>query len=157
VKRDVGPLLSALTGLFVFLSLHLFFRWTWDRLFASAPWPGYEESARLGLVEPWFVNSPRSLWITRTVLFAVACGSAFWRRSGRWPNAALLWAGAAAAAIAVYATTTMPSLPAGALGYVIYPFRLLLPVVLGTALGELAARAVRSRRATEAAGRGLES
>lgn len=157
MKRDVGLLLSALTGLLAFLSLHLFFTWTWDRLFASAPWPGYEESARLGLIEPWFVNSPRSLWITRAVFFAAASGLAARPRTHRWPNAALLWAGAAVAAVAVYATTSMPSLPAGTLGYIFYPFRLLLPVVLGTALGELGGRALRSRRAARAANRGAAS
>jgi hypothetical protein len=146
---------SALTGLLTFLSLHLLFVGTWGRVFAAAPWPGYEESARLGLIEPWFVNSPRSLWLTRAVYFLVAAGFAAGRRAHRWPNAALLWAGGASGAILVYATTNMPSLPAGALGYVIYPFRLLLPVVLGTALGELAGRTVRSRR-TASSGRNAE-
>lgn len=145
MKRDTGWIVSALTGLLTFLLLHLLFAGTWDRLFAVAPWSGYEESVRVGLIEPWFVNSPRSLWLTRALFFAVAFGLAAARRAGRWPNAAALWAGGAAGAVAVYATTSMPSLPGGWLGYAIYPFRLLLPVVLGTALGELTARALRSR------------
>ena len=156
MKRDAGWIVSLLTGLLTFLVLHLLFVSAWDRHFAAAPWPGYEESARRGLIEPWFINSPRSLWLTRAAFFMVALVAALGRRAKRWPHAALLWAGGSAGVLATYATTRMPSLPGGALGFVFYPFRILLPVILGTALGELAGRtflAVRSTVAGESASR----
>jgi len=137
-KRGAGRLAALLAGFLTFVGLHVLFVLTWDRVFARSPWPGYEASARLGLVEPWFVNSPRSLWLTRAAFFAAAFIIGFGRRSGRWPRATLLWAGGAAALVAMYATTSMPALPAGELGFLLYPLRLFLPVVLGTALGELA-------------------
>lgn len=146
MTRDTGRIVSLLTGLLTFFGLHLIFVATWDRFFLVAPWPGYEESARLGLIEPWFVNSPRSLWLTRTVFFLVALVFALGRRPGHWPRAALLWAGAAIALMVTYAASRMPSMPAGGWGFVIYPFRLLLPVVLGTTVGELSRRALIDRR-----------
>lgn len=147
MKRTDEALVPLLTGLLAFLLLHLFFGWTWGRLFAVAPWPGYEESARLGLLEPWFINTPRSFWLTRFTFFGIAFGFGYDTRPRRWPRVAWLWAGAAIGVAAVYATTRMPSMPAGALGFAMYPFRLLLPVVLGAALGELARRTVRARAA----------
>lgn len=146
MARDTGRMVSLLAGLLTVSALHLFFIWTWGRLFIVAPWPGYEDSARLGLIEPWFVNSPRSLWLTRTVLFFLALGFALGGRRGRWPRALLLWAGAALAVIVTYATTRMPAMPAGGLGYVLYPFRVLLPILIGTAIGELAGRTLFARR-----------
>jgi hypothetical protein len=137
-KRGAGRLTALLGGFLTFAGLHVLFVLAWDRFFAGSPWPGYEASARLGLVEPWFVNSPRSLWLTRAAFFAAAFSVGIGRRSGRWPRAALLWAGGAAALVATYATTSMPALPAGELGFLLYPLRLFLPIVLGTALGELA-------------------
>lgn len=147
MTRDTGRIVSLLTGLLTFFCLHLLFIVTWDRFFLAAPWPGYEESARLGLVEPWFVNSPRSLWVTRTVFFLVAFAFALGRRPGRWPRATLLWAGAAIALIVTYGTSRMPSLPVGGWGFFIYPFRLLLPIVLGTAIGEFGRRVLVGRHA----------
>jgi hypothetical protein len=140
VNRAARGLVTFMAGTLTFLVLHLTFVLAWRRLFLPAPWSGYEESARRGLIEPWFINTPRSLWLTRVAFFALAFVIAFARRRGRWPAALLLWAGAGVAVIATYATTSMPALPSGELGYIIYPFRLLLPVVFGTALAELLLR-----------------
>ncbi len=140
MNRVARGLATLLVGTLTFLVLHLIFVFAWSRFFLAAPWPGYEESARRGLLEPWFINTPRSLWLTRAAFAVLAFVFAFARRRRRWPGALLLWTGAAVGVIAVYATTSMPTLPSGGLGYIIYPFRLLLPIVLGTALGELLRR-----------------
>ena len=137
MKRAARGLAALLTGTLAFLLLHLFLEATWQRLFLVAPWPDYEQSARLGLIEPWFVNTPRSLWLTRITFFLLALGSALVLRRGRWSAAFLLWAGAAIGVIAMYASTSMPALPSGRVGYVIYPFRVLLPILLGTAAAAL--------------------
>jgi len=147
VNRAGRGLATLLTGTLVFLLLHLVFVFGWSRFFLAAPWPGYEESARRGLLEPWFINTPRSLWLTRTAFFTLAFVNAVARGRHRWPAALLLWTGAAAGVVATYATTSMPALPSGGLGYILYPFRLLLPIVLGTALGELLRR-IRSHGST---------
>jgi hypothetical protein len=152
VNRAARGLATLLAGMLTFLFLHLVFVFAWSRFFLVAPWPHYEESARLGLLEPWFINTPRSLWLARAAFFALAFVLALVRRRGRWPAALLLWTGAATGVIATYATTSMPAMPAGKLGYLVYPLRLLLPVVLGTALGELLHRIRNRGRAPDARG-----
>ena len=150
MQRAARGIATVFAGALTFLALHLFFLLTWSRLFLVAPWPGYEESARVGLIEAWFVNTPRSLWLTRITFFGLALVSATVRRSGRWQGALLIGLGAASGVIGTYATTSMPAMPSGGLGYVIYPFRLLLPIVLGTALGGATHRFRTRRRAPRA-------
>lgn len=148
LSRRTAAGLAFLAGLAAFLLLHLLFRLCWDSLFALAPWPGYEESMRRGLVEPWFVHTPRSLWLTRVVFFALALGIALARTHARWSTALGLWLGAAAGIVFTYATTSVRTLEWGWLGFVLYPFRVVLPILLGTGLGELARRTLlKPRRA----------
>lgn len=132
-------LVSGLSGLLAFLLLHLLFvlHWQW---FAAAPWPGYEAATARGIVEPWFVHTPRSLWLTRGVLFLIAATFALARPSSRMATAISIWLGAGIAALITYATTSLPSLPWGWLGFAIYPLRLALPVLLGAVAGALLAR-----------------
>jgi hypothetical protein len=130
----------ALIGLLATLMLYLLFRAAWDTFFGVVPWPGYEESARLGLIEPWFINSPRSLWFTRATFFILAFATAMVCHDHRWSAAASLWIGAAIGIAATYATTTNRLLDWGWLGYAVYPFRVLLPVLLGTVIAELLVR-----------------
>ena len=144
--RRVPPSLAVLTGTAVFLALHLLFVLDWDG-FASPPWPGYDENVRRGLLEPWFVHAPRSLWLTRLVFFAVALGFAFAANRRRWLAGAMLWLGAAIAIAGTWATTTARTLDWGWLGYFIYPFRIVLPILIGTAMGDLARRTLAARRA----------
>jgi len=82
-------------------------------------------TARDWVIEPWFVNTPRSLWLTRTVFFAIAAASRQGAMcdTGRTPSCS---GRRRDRAVATYATTSMPALTGGALGYVLYPFRLLL-------------------------------
>ncbi len=126
-------LIPGLTGLLAFLLLHLLFLSTWSDLFAVRPWPGYEAATASGIVEPWFVHSPRSLWLTRGVYLAL--GLVVAQRAGNRPPALLaLWTGAAAGTIFVWATTTMRAMSWGWLGFVLYPLRLLAPVLAGWVL-----------------------
>ncbi|MGD8278870.1 MAG: hypothetical protein PVH00_12615 [Gemmatimonadota bacterium] len=152
MNRTARGFAALLAGTLMFLLLHLCFVTTWARLFLTAPWPRYEESARLGLIEPWFMNSPRSLWLTRIAFLLLAFAFAVARGRGRWPFAFLIWAGAAIGVATTYATTSMPAMPHGALGYVLYPFRLALPILLGTGLGALLRRTPDRVRAAHGAG-----
>ena len=144
--RPAAAALAGLAGLATLLLLHLFFTLSWDALFAPRPWPGYETAMRAGTIEPWFVHSPASLWLTRAVVFAAALTIALLGRRARWWNALAFWGGSAAGIMLTYATTTVRSLPWGWLGFVLYPFRVLIPIVLGTALGELARRTILPHR-----------
>ena len=141
-SRRAAAGLAALAGLATFLLLHLIFTLTWNALFAARPWPGYEAAMQGGAVEPWFVHSPASLGLTRAVLFTGALAIALIGRRARWLTALAFWAGASAGVMLTYATTTVRSLPWGWLGFFLYPFRVLLPIVLGTAIGELARRSI---------------
>jgi hypothetical protein len=141
-SRRAAAGLALLAGLALFLLLHLFFFLAWDAVFAPRPWPGYEDAMRSGTIEPWFVHSPASLWLTRAVVFAAALAIALASHRARWSNALAFWAGTAGGVVVTYATTTVRSLPWGWLGFVLYPLRVLIPVVLGTALGELARRTI---------------
>jgi len=154
VNRAARGLAASLAGTLAFLLLHLFLEATWQRLFLIAPWPGYEQSARLGLIEPWFVSTPRSLWLTRIAFFLLALGGALVLRRGRWTVAFLFWTGAALGVIAMYATTSMPDMPAGRLGYIIYPLRVLPPILLGTAAGALLRGMENRARTADAGGSG---
>lgn len=139
--------MSGLSGLLAFLLLHLLFvlHWPW---FAAAPWAGYEAATARGIVEPWFVHTPRSLWLTRGALFLIAASFGFAGGSSRLAIAISIWIGAGIAAGVSYATTSLPSLPWGGLGFVIYPLRLVLPVLLGTVAG-VQLRRFRPRRQGE--------
>ena len=141
-SRRAAAGLAVLAGLATFLLLHLFFFLAWDAVFVAHPWPGYETAMQSGTIEPWFVHSPVSLWLTRTVLFALPLAMALAARRARWATALAFWAGTASGIVLTYATTTIRTLPWGWLGYVLYPFRALIPIVLGTALGELARRTI---------------
>lgn len=138
--------MSGLSGLLAFLLLHLLFvlHWQW---FAAAPWPGYEAATARGIVEPWFVHTPRSLWLTRAVLFLIAATFAFARSSSTLATAISIWLGAGIATVITYGTTLLPSLPWGWLGFLIYPLRLALPILLGTVAGALVGRFQRPHRA----------
>lgn len=149
VRDTVGRgVRTAVLGFVVFGALHLLFIAAWTDFFVLQPWPGYEESARLGLIEPWFVHSPRSLWLTRFSFFGVAFGVAFTRRHARWAGAAALWIGASAAIVAAWSMTSTRTLEGGGLGFAVYPFRVLLPIVLGTAIAELTRRTILPLRAS---------
>jgi hypothetical protein len=129
-----------LAGLLAFLLLHLFFilRWSW---FTASSWPGYEAATARGLIEPWFVHTPRSFWLTRAVFVGMAALIAFVRRSSRLAAALALWLGSGMGVVFTYSTTSMPSLEWGYLGYLMYPVRIGLPVLIGTAMGALLVRA----------------
>jgi hypothetical protein len=131
-----------LAGGLVFLTLHLIFILTWDRFFTTSSWPGYEASANGGLIEPWFVNTPASLWFTRATLFVMAFSITLF--AGARPGSAALafFTGAAAGCAAMWATTRAHAVEWGWLGFIIYPLRLLLPVVIGAVLAAI----IRSRR-----------
>jgi hypothetical protein len=135
---------SGLCGLLVFLLLHLLFvvNWPW---FMAVPWPGYEVATARGIVEPWFVHTPRSLWLTRTAFFIVAMVTVLLRDGAQSANAFAIWLGAGTGVALAFATTSLPSLEWGWLGFVLYPLRLVLPVLLGAAAGVVGAR-VRARR-----------
>jgi hypothetical protein len=138
-------------GAVTFVLLHLFMVATWRTLFAVAPWPGYEGATRAGIVSPWFINSPRSLWLARATIFLVAFLLAALRRTPPWRAALVFWLGIAIAVAAMYATTVLPSLPNGWIGYFVYPFRTLLPVLVATVAGDMVRRFV-GRRDVSVAG-----
>jgi hypothetical protein len=129
----------ALAGALAFFCLHLLFLFSWDWFIAS-PWPGYAASTRAGFIEPWFVHSPRSLWLTRAVFFAVAFAIAVALRDRFIAAAFAFWIGAGIAVAVAWATTRAHTIAWGALGYLFYPFRLLLPVALGTLAGRIVRR-----------------
>jgi hypothetical protein len=135
---------SGLSGLLVFLLLHLLLvvKWSW---FMAVPWPGYELATARGIVEPWFVHTPRSLWVTRAAFFMLAMVTVWLRTGARSANAFAIWLGAGIGVALAYATTSLPSLEWGWLGFLLYPLRLVLPVLLGAAAGTVGAR-VRARR-----------
>lgn len=134
--------MSGLGGLLVFLLLHLLFvlRWSW---FSAVPWSGYEAATARGIVEPWFVHTPRSLWLVRAVLFGVALLFSLRRTNGWLLNALALWLGAAAGVAFAYATTSLPALEWGSLGYLLYPMRVMLPVLAGALVGAILSRSFR--------------
>ncbi len=109
------------------------------------PWPGYEAATATGIVEPWFVHTPRSLWLTRITFAALALVVVGRTEHHRLGAATALWTGAAAGIAFVYATTSMRHLAGGWLGFVFYPLRLVLPILTGalaaTVISRLRARA----------------
>ncbi len=139
-----------LAGLLAFLLLHLVLVWRWS-WFAAAPWPGYEQATARGLVEPWFVHTPRSLWLTRATLFLLSAGIALEWQGSRIEAMLALWLGAALGVVFCYATTSLPSLEWGILGYFLYPLRIGLPVLIGSAAGSLFARWLEKRHVEAAA------
>jgi hypothetical protein len=144
--RPTHPAAFAIAGFAVMIGLHALFVIGWDRFFAVAPWPGYEESTRLGMVEPWFVNTPRSLWITRAVLFGVAFGVVLPVWSRRLHRVLALWIGAAAAVAITWVTTTARTFEGGVAGFVYYPLRVGLPLLVGAVVALVVQRvAGRSR------------
>ena len=135
-----------LAGGLTFLTLHLIFVLTWSRFLDTTSWPGYEASAAAGLIEPWFVNTPASLWVTRCTLFAMAFAITFFTLGSTGSAAMAFFAGLAGACAAMWATTRAHTVESGWLGFIIYPFRLLLPVVFGAALAAIAkSRRTRTR------------
>jgi len=145
--RPTHPVAFALVGLSAMLGLHALLIIGWSNFFANPPWPGYEESARMGMVEPWFVNSPRSLWLTRIVFFVLAFAVVSTVRRQRVARALSLWVGAAAGVALTWATTVSRSFEGGAAGFVFYPLRIGFPILIGT----LAALIVHRIKARESA------
>lgn len=135
-----------LLGVATFVLLHIFMVATWGTLFAVAPWPGYESATRAGTVPAWFINSPRSLWLARATIFMIAFLLAALRSVPPWRAALVYWIGLALAVAATYATTSLPTLENGWVGYFIYPFRTLVPVLVGTVAGDVARRLLGRRR-----------
>jgi hypothetical protein len=138
----------ALVGCLAFALLHLLFVLAWQRFFTASAWPGYEETTQSGLVEPWFVNTPRSLWLTRITFFVLAFITARTVRDRPGTAALALWVGAAAAVAATWFTTKSHSAEWGWLGSMLYPFRVLLPIALGASGAMLLRRMSRGRAAT---------
>lgn len=138
-------LVSGLGGLLAFLLLHFLFvlNWSW---FAAAPWPGYEAAMARGIVEPWFVHTPRSLWLTRAAIFLLAMTAALLRMHSTIATAFAIWLGAGIGIVFAYTTTSLPALEWGWLGFLLYPLRIVLPVLLGTVTGVVLTR-MRERRA----------
>lgn len=93
IRDFPGWIVVVLIGSFAFLFAHIHFVQTWDALYAVEPWPGFEAAARRGLIDPWFGNSPRSLWITQEVLFALAAVIALLRRERMWTAGLVFWLG----------------------------------------------------------------
>lgn len=93
IREFPGWVAVLLIGSFVFLFAHVHFAQTWETLYVVEPWPGFEESARRGLIDPWFGNSPRSLWVTQEVLFALAIVIGLMRSERVWTAGLVFWLG----------------------------------------------------------------
>lgn len=135
------PAAFAALGLSAIIGLHALFILGWNGFFARVPWPGYEYSMRSGMVEPWFVNTPRSLWLTRIAFFAIAFGAILPIRNGRVARTLALWIGAAAGVAVLWRTTIMRTLEGGPAGYFFYPIRIGIPILAG-ALAAIVARRI---------------
>ena len=93
-KRDFPPfILAAVLGALTFAFLHLHFVTAWQELYVRSAWPGFDEAARRGLIQPWFTNSPRSLRVTEIVLFGLAFAVGLTRKSRPWFTATAVWVG----------------------------------------------------------------
>lgn len=93
-NKDFPPLiLAGVLGALTFAFLHLHFVTAWQELYVRSAWPGFEQAARRGLIQPWFTNSPRSLRVTEVVLFGLAAAVGLTRRSRPWATATALWVG----------------------------------------------------------------
>lgn len=91
---DFPPrVLVVVLGAVTFVMLHIHFVTAWEALYAAAPWPGFEEAAREGVLGPWFGSTPRSLRVTQTVLFVLACVLGIMRAGEGMKTALGLWAG----------------------------------------------------------------
>jgi hypothetical protein len=144
--RPTHPAAFVAAGLSAMIGLHALFLIGWLRVFANPPWPGYEESTRLGMVEPWFVNSPRSLWLTRIVFFGLSLAVVLPVRRQRVMRALALWAGAAVGVAITWATTTARTFEGGTAGFVYYPLRIGFPILAGAVAAAVVQR-VMARRA----------
>lgn len=142
--RPAHPAAFALPGFAATVGLHALFVTGWDTFFSRPPWPGYEDSLRFGMVEPWFVHSPRALWLTRLVLFALAFGVVLSIRQRRAARAFALCIGAAAGTMLTWATTVSSTIDGGAAGFVFYPIRVALPIVAGALAAAFAQRFMHS-------------
>lgn len=146
--RPAHPAAFILPGFAATVGLHALFVTGWDALFARPPWSGYEDSARLGMIEPWFVHSPRALWLTRAVLFVLAFGIVLSVRKRRTARTVALWTGAAAGVALTWAATMSSTIEGGAAGFVFYPLRVALPIGAGALSAALAQRLFRGGDAT---------
>lgn len=129
--RPAHPAAFVLPGFAATVGLHALFVTGWDAFFARPPWPGYEDSLRFGMIEPWFVHSPKALWLTRLVLFAVAFGVVLSVRQRRAARTFALWIGAAAGVALTWATTVSSTIEGGVAGFLFYPLRVVLPIAAG--------------------------
>lgn len=130
--RHAHPAAFVGLGLSAVVGLHALFILGWDGFFSRSSWPGYEYSMQAGMVEPWFVNTPRSLWLTRVVLFALAFVVIVPIRHGRLARTSALWLGAAAATAILWFTTMSRTFEGGAAGFIFYPIRIGLPILAGS-------------------------
>jgi hypothetical protein len=93
-SKDFPPLIVAVVlGALTFGFLHLHFVTSWQELYVNAPWPGFEQAARRGIIQPWFTNSPRSLRVTEVVLFGLAFLVGLIRGAQPWVTSLALWLG----------------------------------------------------------------
>lgn len=94
MKGEFPPyILIAVVGAVTFLMLDLHFVTAWETLYVSAVWPGLQEAARGGLVEPWFGSTPMGLQVTQGALFVLATIVALMRSRDAGKAGLALWVG----------------------------------------------------------------
>lgn len=94
MKGEFPPwVVIAVVGAVTFLVLDLHFLTTWEELYATAAWPGLQETARGSLVEPWFGSTPMSLRITLGTLFVLATVVSLMRPNDAGTAGLALWFG----------------------------------------------------------------
>lgn len=94
MKGEFPPyIVIAVVGAVAFLMLDLHFVTAWEELYVTAVWPGLQETARGGLVEPWFGSTPMSLRLTQGTLFVLATIVALMRSDDAGKAGLALWVG----------------------------------------------------------------
>lgn len=94
MKGDFPPyVVVAVIGAVTFLMLDLHFVTSWEELYATAAWPGLQETARGSLVEPWFGSTPMSLRLTQGTLFLLATIVSLMRTEDAGMAGLALWVG----------------------------------------------------------------
>ncbi|HKK27998.1 MAG TPA: hypothetical protein VKB18_07935 [Gemmatimonadota bacterium] len=92
-KEFPSFILAGILGALTFAFLHLHFVTAWQELYVQSAWPGFEQAARRGLIQPWFTNSPRSLRVTEIVLFGLSFVVGLVRGNRPWGMATAVWVG----------------------------------------------------------------